>query len=357
MGREIWRAAKWVLAAILTLVLLAIVGGLGYRTYRHHAINAATRIDPAQGIDEELFTTIGGIEQWIAIRGQDRENPVILFLHGGPGFSDSPLPRTFLFSWTRDFTVVFWDQRGAGKSYGRSGPVAPGTSIDRMAQDGVEVAEFVRARLHKKKIVLLGLSWGSMIGIKIAHARPDLFYAYVGTGQAVNQGKYKKIAYTDLLEEARRRNNAQAVHELEAIGPPPWTAGQNEGVHTKWANAFEDGQAAVLPIVLFESPAGPLELADYLRGLLSSDDYFRPQVNALDLPSVGTDFRLPVFIFQGALDHVTPVPPVLDYFERINAPRKDLVLIPGGGHSVMASKSDEFLRLLDDRVRPLTTSP
>jgi len=360
MGRKIWRVVKWALAAALTLVVGAVAGGLGYRAYRQHAINAATRIDPAQGFDEELFTTIGGVEQWISIRGRNRDNPVVLLLHGGPGMAASFLPRDFFFSWTRDFTVVRWDQRGAGRSYGRSGPIAAGITIDRMAEDGIEVAEFLRTKLHKPKIVLVGLSWGSMLGVKIAHARPDLFYAYVGTGQAVNQGKFKKIAYEQLLAEASRRHNAQAIRELKAIGPPPWDEGRKEGVHTKWATSFEPGQPSFrdgVSMLLFESSDGPRDLVAFARGLLGSDEYFRDQVNVLDIPSIGTDFSIPFFVFQGAEDNVTPVAPVRDYVASIRAPRKELVVIPNAGHSVMANRSDEFLALLRDRVRPLAASP
>jgi len=360
MGRTIWGAVRRTLAAALTLIVVAIVGGLGYRAYRQHAIAAVTRIDPVQGVDEELFVRIGGAEQWISIRGRNRDNPVLLLLHGGPGMAASFLPRDFFFSWTRDFTVVRWDQRGAGRSYGRSGPLAAGITIDRMAQDGIEVAELLRAKLHKPKIVLVGLSWGSMLGAKIAHARPDLFYAYVGTGQAVNQGKFKKIAYEQLLVEATRRHNEQAIRELKAIGPPPWDEGRKEGVHTKWATSFEPGQPSFregVSMVLFESPDGPIDFVNFARGLLSSDEYFRDEVKALDVPSFGTDFAIPFFVFQGADDNVTPVAPVRDYVASIHAPHKELVLIPNAGHSVMATRPDAFLELLLDRVKPLTVSP
>lgn len=360
MGRRIWRVTRRILLGFVASTTVLVAGGIAYRAYRHHQIDSAASIDPARGIDEEVFTTIGGVEQWISIRGENRDNPVVLLLHGGPGMASSFLPRNYFASWTRDFTMVRWDQRGAGRTYGRSGPLTQGITVDRMAQDGVEVAEFLRAKLHKQKIVLVGLSWGSMLGAKIAHTRPDLFYAYVGTGQAVNQGKFKKVAYEQLLAEAARRGNEQAVRELKAIGPPPWDEGRKEGVHTKWATSFEPGQPSFregVSMVLFESPDGPLDFFDFARGLLSSDEYFRNQVAVLDVPSFGTDFAIPFFVFQGAEDNVTPVAPVRDYVASIRAPRKELVLIPNAGHSVMVTRSDEFLALLRDRVKPLTTSP
>src|ERR1700704_4497029 len=205
MKRRIWKAAKIAVLSLLGLVLLVIGGGLVYRAYRHSQIARATAINQATGIDEALFARIGGIEQFVVIRGQDRKNPVLLILHGGPGFAQSAIPRDFLFGWTRDFILVEWDQRGAGKTFGKSGPLSAGVTIERMALDGVEVAEFVREKLGKPKIVLVGLSWGSILGVHMVKARPDLFYAYVGTGQIVNQHKYKAVAYTQLLAEAHAR--------------------------------------------------------------------------------------------------------------------------------------------------------
>jgi pimeloyl-ACP methyl ester carboxylesterase len=360
MARRLWRIAKRTLLVMLALAMMALASVYVHRTSRLRQIAAATVIDPVSGIDEELFARIGGIEQWIGIRGRNRDNPVVLLLHGGPGMASSVLPRDYFFSWTRDFTVVRWDQRGAGRTYGRSGPVAPGMTIERMAQDGIEVVEFLRAKLHKPKIILIGLSWGSMLGATIAHARPDLLYAYVGTGQAVNQGKYKKIAYEQLLAEAARRRNQQAIRELTAIGPPPWDEGRKEGVHTKWATSFEPGQPSFwqgASMVLFESPDGPMDFVDFVRGLLSSDEYFRDQVKLLDIPSFGTDFAIPFFVFQGAEDNVTPIAPVRDYVASLHAPNKELVLIPNAGHSAIVTRSDEFLKLLVERVRPFAAPP
>jgi pimeloyl-ACP methyl ester carboxylesterase len=360
MLRRIWKIVKLTALTVLALAVTAVVGALGYRGYRHAVIARATAIDPEKGIDEEFFASIGGIEQWISIRGQNRENPVLLLVHGGPGFAMSFVSKDIFFDWTRDFTFALWDQRGAGKTYGKSGPLATGVTIDRMAQDGIEVAELLRRKMRKPKIVLVGLSWGSMLGVRMARARPDLFYAYVGTGQSVNQYKYKRIAYEQVLAEARRRGNKQAVDQLEAIGPPPYDVGSKEGVHTKWATRFEPGQMSMregISLVLFDSPAGPLDLRDYIRGLTSSDDFFREQEKSVDLLSLGTDFALPFFVFQGAVDNVTPVAPVQEYMNQITAPHKELVLIPNAGHNVIVTRSEEFLKLLRDRVRPLTSSP
>jgi len=353
--RTIWKVTKVFVLSLLGLVLALLGSGIAYRAYRQHEIANTTAID-GNGIDETLFAKIGGIDQWISIRGQRRDNPVLLILHGGPGFGLSPLPRTAFFDWTKDFTIVQWDQRGAAKTFGRSGPLDSIVTIERMALDGVEVAEFLRAKLRKPKIVLVGISWGSTLGVRMAKARPELFYAYVGTGQAVNQRKYRRLAYEQLLADAHTRNDRLAIQELEANGPPPYGSIAKATVHTKWANAYEPGHPParkLISLVLFESAAGLQDLRDYRRGVVNSQNHFRDTVEATDLPAIGTDFAVPFFVFQGAMDRMTPVQPVQAYVESITAPLKRFVLIPNAGHNVMVTRSEEFLRLLMQYVRPL----
>jgi pimeloyl-ACP methyl ester carboxylesterase len=359
MGRKIWKTTKLAFLSILGLILATIAAGLAYRAFRHHEIARATAIDPANGVDEALFVPIGGIDQWITIRGQDRDNPVLLLLHGGPGVALSPYPRDVLFDWTKDFTLVQWDQRGSGKTYGRSGPLAADVTIDRMAQDGVEVAEFLRQHLHKQKIIILGLSWGTIVGVHMARARPDLFYAYVGTGQMVNERDAEPLDYRSVLDKARARGDQRAIAELEKIGPPPYRTQADLGVQRKWARAYEPGALSNLDLIatiLFESDATPRDLRDYVRGIVDSQDHFFGEdmtgpLNAVDLPSLGTDFAIPFFVFQGAEDDIAPASLASAYVARITAPQKQFIAIPNAGHTALNTRSDEFLRLLDENAR------
>lgn len=162
-------------------------------------------ITTPNGIDEARYVELGGIEQWITIRGEDRKNPVLLLLHGGPGDATNPWGYAGLRSWLKNFTVVQWDQRGAGRTLGRNGPsLAPTITIERMAQDGIELAELLRKALQKYKIVLVGHSWGSTLGVFMVKARPDLFYAFVGTGQVADPTRNYAVAYDELLKKAAR---------------------------------------------------------------------------------------------------------------------------------------------------------
>jgi pimeloyl-ACP methyl ester carboxylesterase len=218
MIRIAWMVALTVFAVIAS----AAVIGLGYCDVRRRKIAKALAFRTPNPIHESMFAKIGGIAQWVQIRGENRDNPVVLLVHGGPGVSYVPFTPTFR-SWETAFTIVQWDQRGAGKTYGRSGKAERGAmTIARMVQDGIEVAEFVCKRLNKEKIVLFSHSWGTLLGVSMVDRRPDLFYAYVGTGQHVSMEISEPVSYDMVLKKARASGNRKVVKRLEAIGPPPY---------------------------------------------------------------------------------------------------------------------------------------
>ena len=192
------------------------------------------------GIDEARFVEIGGIQQWITIRGDDRNNPVLLFLHGGPGDAINPWAYAGFGGWSKHFTVVQWDQRGAGRTFGKNSGAPPGSiTVARMTQDGVELAELLRRELRKDKLILVGHSFGSILGVFMVKARPELFHAFVGTGQVADSRRNYAVAYSALLRKAQTLGDQQAIRELREIGAPPYANGRGYGVQRKWSNRFE----------------------------------------------------------------------------------------------------------------------
>lgn len=198
-------------------------GGAGQAAFGRNDVIAALqlwRYSAPQGSLSEMYTSIGGIEQWIEIGSESSDNPVLLYLHGGPGGSSSLAASAFK-PWERHFTFVHWDQRGAGRTFARNGETGCGKlTIERMIADAVEIAEFLVNRLGRKKIILLGHSWGSVLGIHLVKRRPELVAAFVGTGQVVNMRRNEECNYTRQLAQARDSGNAAALAALEDIGPP-----------------------------------------------------------------------------------------------------------------------------------------
>lgn len=321
------------------------------RNAKAYAIRSAT------GIDEASYVPIGGIEQWVTIRGQKRDNPVLLFLHGGPGDVTNPWSFALFAPWEEQFTVVQWDQRGAGRTLRKTGPsIAPTVTLDRIAQDGIELAEFLRTHLGKAKIIIVGHSFGSLIGVRMARARPDLFFAYVGTAQVADETRNYVVAFDALMNKARALGNQQALDELGRVGPPPYKTGEGYGVQRRWANAFEGADQFIYGTIglALVAPGNSVDDIDAsFEGQQLSAERLVPQSTSLTPNDLGLNFAIPVFVFQGAEDFTTPTELARDYVNSITAPQKAFVPIVGGGHFAVFMKSDQFLRELVTRVRPL----
>ena len=313
-------------------------------------------INKVKGIDEAGYVPIGGIEQWVTIRGQDRANPVLLFLHGGPGDVTNPWSFMIFAPWEEHFTVVQWDERGAGRTLKKSGPeVAPTITLDRMTQDGIELAEYLRKHVGKKKIILVAHSFGSVLGLRMVHLRPDLFYAYVGTGQVGDETRNYAAAYDALLKKAHATGNQQALDELKSVGPPPYTSGRGYQVQRKWSNRFEGANEFLYATLGFAlvAPGGSVEdINDSGDGQILSADQLVPQTRSATMKDLGLEFSLPIFIFEGTEDFTTPTALAREFFQSIKAPRKEFVPIPGG-HFAVFMNSKEFLKELMERVRPI----
>ena len=318
-------------------------------------------ITTPNGIDEGKYVEIGGIQQWITIRGEDRNNPVVLLLHGGPGDATNPWGYAGFRTWLRRFTVVQWDQRGSGRTLGKNGAgLAPTITIDRMTQDGIELAELLRKALQQDKVVLVGHSWGSTLGVFMAKARPDLFHAVVGTGQVADPQRNYAVAYDELLKKAKALGDQHAIQQLTEIGPPPYQNGRGYAVQRKWANLFEGADAFIASMLGFALGApgySMRDINDWFEGQMVSADRLVPQTSAMPAQRLGGEFALPVFVIQGAEDFTTPTSLARDYLTSINAPRKAFVAIEGGGHFAVFMKPDAFLHELVTHVLPLAVKP
>jgi len=345
---------KLLLGVVLLVVVAAAALG-GYRVWRQHEGERALAIPAPNGIDESMFVDVGDVEQWITIRGTDRRNPVLLVVHGGPGVALSPLATAFL-PYERDWTVVQWDQPGAGRTFSRAGrTLSSSTTVASIATDGIAVAELVARRLGVERVVLVGLSFGSVVGLEMARARPDLFVAYVGTGLFVHRDDGRAIAYERVLARARDEDRSAAVAELEGVGPPPYARAERTRTLNRWIDALtrsNDPDAADRLAEILLAPRQSLsDVASYFGGYVASDEHF--DLGAMDLRRSAAEFALPIVIIHGAEDFDTPIELARGYLDSITAPSKELVALPNGGHTALVYDRASFLAALDEHVLPL----
>lgn len=350
----------WVVTARLVGALVALCIGIFVQRILHQRrIAAELHILSAQGITEERFVKIGGIQQWIGIRGEDQENPILLIVHGGPGSPCSIFtPR--IRSWEKYLTLVQWDQRGCGKTLGRTGQGgADELTMDRLAADGIEVAAFVCERLNQNKVVLLACSFGSTFGLAMIRNHPELFSAYVGTGQNVGILRDQAANYRATVERLRARGLKKGASALEKIGSDPsrWTA-KDFTAAARWTLKSDpheyEGIMKLVKSALWFSPGYSLRgIKLFLSGMKSSIARLFPEVRAYDAWRAGTQFEVPFFIFQGENDVVTPPSLVTVYFNDVVAPIKEMSLLRDAGHFAAFTQLEQFLRKLLTRVRPL----
>ncbi|MGF6494997.1 pimeloyl-ACP methyl ester carboxylesterase [Luteibacter sp. 621] len=313
-------------------------------------------------VDESGFVTIGGIEQWVTAKGDSCASPVLFFISGGPGNPLSAISDSVYSAGERDFIVVQWDQRGAGMTYGRS-PPAEGEklTIERMTQDGNELAAYLARRFGKRKVILWGSSWGSILAVHMAMAQPDLYYAYVGTSQVVNSVEALSASYKGLMAIATRENDEASLAVLKQVGPPPWTDPRSFGKVRRIIRKYEAKVTTPPPANWGKAPeyTTPKAEADYEAG----EDYSflnfvgmhgDGMLSQVDLPKLGTDFAMPVYLIEGAHDMLAPPELAKKYFDSIRAPAKGFVLLEHAGHDPNQDVVDAEYKVLREKIVPIS---
>ncbi len=316
-----------------------------------------------KGVQETFEVTLGGARQMVNVRGSDRDNPILLFIHGGPGAVEMPIAWAFQRPWEDYFTVVQWDQRGAGRSYPLNDPVAlaPTLTVERYRDDAIELIDRLRAKYGKRKIFVLGHSWGSVVGLAVAAKRPDLLHAYIGMGQIIDAKENERVGMAWTIAQARAAGNADAVREVEALKPYPdagaFTIEQADGWR-KWAIGY-GSLAAYRKDANFYLRAPRLSpeytAADrkaWADGSLYSVTTLWPRLADLSFTRTRR-IGAPVFMFLGRHDYTTPSPITAEWMARLSAPKKRVTWFEHSAHLPMIEEPGRVFAALVEQVRPL----
>ncbi len=342
---------------VVALVVLRFVLPVGTPRIRLEG-----KADPAKSIAALEKLNIGGSDQWVLLRSENTDNPVILFLHGGPGTSQLTSNRRNTRGLEKHFIVVNWDQRGAGKSYGAIAEAGK-MNIERFIQDTRELTMYLMKKFAKERIVLAGHSWGSAIGALAVARYPELYHCYVGYGQVTSMMAGEAASYQWTLDQARKRNRRRAIRALEKMGPPPyqgdwqastisersWVARFGGEVYGSWFGAM----GIVLGNVLFSREYNLADRVNVFRGIMGSMKLLWQELLQVDLFKMAPEIGVPVFFMEGRHDHEVPPEIAARYFAALKAPAKELIWFENSAHMVNSEERDLFNKILVDKVRPL----
>jgi pimeloyl-ACP methyl ester carboxylesterase len=308
------------------------------------------------GISELKKIKIGGIDQWLLIRGKSRSNPILLFLHGGPGSAQIAVAARYQAQLEEHFIVVNWDQRGAGLSYSKE-ISKESMTVDRFIQDTKELIDSLTRTYGKQKIFLAGHSWGSILGVLIAHKFPEVIEGYAGVGQAADLEENERLAYDYVYNYAEKSNNKRAEKELRAIGRPPYKdLLEGTRVRSKWTGRFNAmfHNLSITSFMLSFLISQEYNLADgvrFLRGSTFSFDSMWPEIMKINLFELVKALEVPVYFLLGRYDFTTPYDIAITYCEKLNAPHKEIIWFENSAHCMPFEEPEKFQRVLIEKLK------
>lgn len=351
----------WPLRVRRGVAVIAALGLVGFTFMLARPASTAAIVDSdgnamPNSIAELTSADINGHEQHLMIRGHNIGNPVLLFLAGGPGGSEMGAMRNHLPALEEHFTVVTWDQRGTGKSYDVLDPAATYT-LDSVIDDTIAVTNHLRDRFGQDRIFVLGQSWGSTLGVLAVQQHPELFAAFIGTGQMVSQLATDTIFYNDTLDWARANGDTDLVDELTDIGPPPYdqmlsyeTALASEHDVYPYDHSTNSEGEGGFSENFFVPEYALIDQIHLLGGFMDTFSVLYPQLQDVDFRQTATDFTIPMFFVQGAHEAGGRAEPFAEWYTVVDAPVKDLVVLDTSGHRPLFEQPDEFVTYMVDTV-------
>jgi pimeloyl-ACP methyl ester carboxylesterase len=324
----------------------------------------ARKIVTPNGVERLDKVRIGGIEQWVSIRGADKRNPVLLLIHGGPGYVSMPMSWWFTRGWEEYFTVVQWDQRGAGKTYLLNDPatIGPTMTLERMVADAEEMTTWIRKELGKKKIFVIGHSWGSYLGLELAKLHPESLYAYIGVGQVTDGPESERRGWAFATDAARQAGNSEAVRQLESIAPyfAPGHPAPLKNIYTqrRWVDfyggvmAHRRSNSSESDVALLSPDYTDDDIRHIWDGNDFSESYLLAKLLSLDLTEI-KELRCPLIIFAGSYDFDVNAQVAAEWFRKVKAPSKHFVWFENSAHLPMTEEPGKFLMSLVRYARPL----
>ena len=338
-----------IVLSIILLIVIVLSTMLLIRSIKRSKIYQEQKIDTLLGIDKEEVIEIRGINQYIYIRGENKTNPIILVIHGGPGSPLTPFIYKYQNDLEKDYTVVNWDQRNTGKTYFLNDSKMVDLSISIMIEDIKELVEYLRNEFDQEKVIILGHSWGTVIGTAFIQTYPQYVEAYIGVGQLINSAEALQLGYDQAKIVASENNNQKDLKALDELkGYLPSSADFNYDSFFKLKaiikNNLGNGYDYQPMNELFFSPYYKLnELSFFLKDSIELQgpllDYLFNEYHANDY---GTVYQVPILYILGEHDWHTPSLTAKGFYDTIEAPKKEYVIIEKAGHLTMLDQPQAF---------------
>ncbi|HUT26501.1 MAG TPA: alpha/beta hydrolase [Methanomassiliicoccales archaeon] len=313
----------------------------------------------AGSISEKTHVSINGVEQGMFIRSKNPANPVLLFLHGGPGMPEHFLNDRYPTGLEEHFSVCWWERRGSGLSYTHDIPPETMT-VEQTISDTVEVANYLRDRFGKDKVYLMAHSGGTFFGIQAAARRPDLFHAYIALSQMANQLRSEILAYEFMLKKYRENGDGRMVRRLEKVPvtgtvplPAAYMALRDEAMHGLGIGTTRDMRSVVRGIffpIWFDREYTLGEKVNIWRGKAFSSRMLWDEMVATDLTMMVTKLSLPTYFISGRFDYTVSISEARSYFNKIMAPIKGFYTFEDSAHSPMFEEPDRMMKIMLEDV-------
>ena len=358
--KKIYRVIGIILLLIIGILLIGLIVLAVNSPGKLEMLKDSEGKEIVGSLAEKNFIEIGGIRQGFFIRAENPKNPIILFLHGGPGSPELPLliPYEVSERLEKHFTVCYWDQRGAGMSFSNS--IDPTTmTVAQMVEDTRQMTEYLQHRFNQEKIYLIGHSWGSYLGVKTIEKYPENYIAYIGIGQVTNQAESEKLAYDYMLQHATEINDKSAAKNLKKNDknasdfPSIDYLGTVRGpLMNKYGIGFTHentpSMIGMMKMILFFKGYTLSEKTGYLRGMMFSLKSLWDNIIEDNLFNSSTTFQVPVYITHGKYDYQVSHTLAREWFEKIEAPQKAFYTFEKSAHGTIMEEPEKFVQIIRD---------
>ena len=363
-----------IVLAIALSVIATIIWGR-QQLQRYNKVSYSVR--NTDGIEVLEAVTIGGVKQWLHIRGRSKENPILLVMHGGSGVTQIGWFDAIQRPWEDFFTVAHWDQRQTGKSYAPLKEIGSTITNQQLINDAEEVVKYLREKYQQEKIFLLGKSYGSYLAMHLVKRRPEWLYAYIGDGQMISVAGFAEAEYQHILSAAKESGSEEQVQKLEAMSPrirknAPWQSfAEHEDTLCQMLDKIGKGMCP--PELDIKSFFGVREVNRFISSLITWRDLlnarygdkalsgsncnFNNEFMSVNLPNeIGSEFSVPIVLFTGAHDWHVPMSYQRQWFDSISAPSKKMVVFDNSRHYPYVEEPGCYLLALVNEVRPYSSS-